>query len=100
MQNQGKSILNALAVPLAKFESDMATLRGINPHHALLPSVGELYQKGIGFKTEATTAMAGTEPCKHTLVEVKKYLEDVRSNAKAVQCLTKSGTTKGKAAPN
>ena len=99
VQKKGKSALDQLCIPIAKFESDLALLRGADPQHPLLPQLDQIFEKGNQLKKMATIAMqdgSSPTPSSDTL---KNFLADLRTNSKAAAAFAKPEVgTKSKAA--
>ena len=85
VQKKGKSTLDQICIPIAKFESDP------DPQHPLLPQLDQIFEKGNQLKKMATIAMqdgSSPTPSSDTL---KNFLVDVRTNAKAASAFARGG---------
>ena len=89
-KEEGKLVLNLLGVPLAKFETDVATLRGFQPSNAFLPSLDGLLNTGLQYKAEATEAMKSGEEMSTSKDKVKQWINNVKAQGKCAQALIKA----------
>ena len=89
-KDDGKVLLNLLSVPLAKFEIDVATLRGCQPSNPFLPSLTELFNTGIQYKTQATETMNTGGDLPITKDKVKQWINTIRAQGKRAQAMIKA----------
>ena len=75
--------MDQISIPFAKFESDIALLRGTDQQHPLLPQLDGIFEEGTRLKKGALAAMQdGVSPPPVADV-VKTFLNNVRTNSKA-----------------
>ena len=89
-KEDGKVLLNLLSAPLAKFETEVATLRGFQPSNPLLLSLDELFNTGVQYKAQATEAMNTGKETTTTKEQVKQWVNKVRAQGKCVQAMIKA----------
>ena len=89
MKDSGKAVLSLITVPLAKFETDLAVLRGCDSTCPLLPTLSEILDMGVDYKRQATDALHNGEQMATKLDMMKSWLNSVRANGKAMQALIK-----------
>ena len=90
IKDDGKVLLCAINIPLAKFETDFTAFRSVHPNHALMPQLADLFSKGNDLKSKASEAMSGGAPVGVTKDETKLWLADIRNNSKVMSALAKS----------
>ena len=89
-KDEGKALLNLLSVPLAKFETEVATLRGFQPSNPFLPSLDELFNTGVQYKAQATEAINTGKETSTTKEKVKQWLNNVKAQGKCAQAMIKA----------
>jgi hypothetical protein len=90
LKDEGKTLLNSINIPLAKFEADHTELQAYDKTHVLLNCMKKIVDTGRCYKAQSVGAMNGGCAVSCTKDQLKEWLSQVRINSKAAQAFAKS----------
>ena len=92
LKNDGRKIMNSIAVPLAAFETTVESLRAVDKLNPLVEYGDELLQRGQTIKSAATVALNGGDECSYTFKYAQEFLQQIRLKRKAIDAMAKASS--------